>query len=125
LTNPEQKAYNYSDENVFKNVINGQTIDIGLYPNDVQLYSKYLKELRQVLKFRPEFSNFAWSKLRKVRQRYWTQRKGSYDELVYVGVHVRRKDYKWHLSDLYNRTFVSKDYFFSAMDFYRKNFLVS
>ena len=123
-------AFSYDDwtMEVFKR---GHAVDVGCYPNDVQLIRPYLGELRGILKFRPEFVNHARNKLKLVEERYWSnkrarqhKRSGSAD-LTYVGVHIRRKDYSNHLEVLYNRTFVSTKYFHKAMDFYRKQFKVS
>ncbi len=46
------------------------------------------------------------------------------DTLTFVGIHVRRSDYKEHLAEWYGKEYVQKDYFPRAIEYYRKQFQV-
>ena len=126
-------AYDY-DEDVVEAVKTGRYIDVGCYPNEVQLVKPYLPELRQVFKFQREFAEHASRKLTLVERLYWSLRsirsaqqsgQDAGQQLTFVGVHIRRADYSDHLSVLYNRTFVETSYFLKAMEIYRKEYQVS
>jgi len=44
--------------------------------------------------------------------------------LTFIGIHVRRSDYKKHLNYWYKKMFVDEKYFSRAIRFYRKQFKV-
>jgi len=46
------------------------------------------------------------------------------ETLTFVGIHVRRADYKEHLQYWYKRDYVDDGYFSKAIEFYRKQFQV-
>lgn len=101
----------------------GRCLDIGLYPNDLSHYKVYLQELRQTFRVRKEFAESASQELVKVKADY-ERKYTTADDLLFVGVHVRRTDYQAHLSKLYNLTLISEQYLLHAMDFYKRKFQV-
>ena len=68
----------------------GQALNIGDYPNDVKTYKDYLSELRRRFKLREVFREKAQDLLHSELMR----RNMLGSDITWVGVHIRRGDYK-------------------------------
>ena len=97
---------------------------MGLYPNSISIFKKYLDELRSILRPKEEFSAAAQRRLRQLSKRHFGNSTFP-PEVTFVSIHVRRSDYANHLSVLYNLTYVDDDYFKKATQYFRDKYKVS
>ena len=65
---------------------------------------------------------FLFGRLEEVSRNF--SKSSETEEITFVSVHGRRTDFANHLSVLYNFTFVEDEYFFRAIERYRKTFKV-
>ena len=96
----------------------GRAINIGNYPNEVHDMVPYLPDIRAKFRFQARFRKRAENLLRAEALR----RNMMEAEITWVGVHVRRTDYKHQLNDLYGADLLEADYFKSAMNIYTKDY---
>eukprot|EP00094_Tigriopus_californicus_P006523 TCALIF_06280-PA protein Name:"Similar to Fut2 Galactoside 2-alpha-L-fucosyltransferase 2 (Mus musculus)" AED:0.00 eAED:0.00 QI:48/1/1/1/1/1/4/20/356 len=88
-----------------------RNIRLNTYPNAVFYYDKVKGILKDHFTFMPKVAEPAEEFLRAVRD----QIKSTVSEPVWVGVHVRRTNYKHHLNVTQNGTLVTLEYFQRAM----------
>ncbi|XP_068086440.1 galactoside 2-alpha-L-fucosyltransferase SEC1-like [Anabrus simplex] len=62
------------------------------------------QELREEFKYKSELHEAAQKSLREFRDKLMKGNKNSDQQVIFVGVHVRRTDYKGHIKLLYNAT---------------------
>lgn len=85
----------------------------------------YMKELQDIFQIKKEFLNLASDELANVARDYSSKNHAtSSEDVVLIGIHARRKTYKFHLHQMYNLTLVDEEYFLHAMDFYKAKFKV-
>jgi hypothetical protein len=96
---------------------------VGLYPNAISAFKKYLDELRSIFRPKEEFSLKAQRRLSRLSKRHF-ENATVYPEVTFVSIHVRRSDYANHLSILYNLSYVSDDYFKKATQYFREKYQV-
>ena len=100
------------------NLQKGRAIDLGDYPNAVQDMVPYLPDIRAKFRLQARFRERAENLLRAEAVR----RNMMEAEITWVGVHVRRTDYKHHLDVLYGANLLEADYFKRAMNIYTKDY---
>jgi len=101
----------------------GSLIDVGMYPNSLSNYKKYLTDLREIYKPKDEFLKTANWRLRRLAKRRFNS-SVSFADITFVGIHVRRSDYAHHLSILYNLAYVDDNYFAKATHYFREKYKV-
>jgi galactoside 2-L-fucosyltransferase 1/2 len=74
----------------------------------------FLNEVQQIFKFKKHIAEESQRLLEEVSKRV--------KNVTYVGVHVRRTDYKIHLKKLHKASLVKPDYFLRQMDYFRSNY---
>jgi hypothetical protein len=111
------------EEDTWKRHQCGSLIDLGMYPNTLSNYKKYLMDLRLIFRPQDEFLKVANRRLRRLAKRHFNSTVHFLD-ITFVGIHVRRSDYAHHLSILYNLAYVEDAYFSKATQYFREKFRV-
>ena len=96
----------------------GKAINIGDYPNQVRDIVHHLPDIRARFRLRARFRERAEDLL----QAELTRRNMAGAEITWVGVHIRRTDYKHHLGALYGLNLLGADYFKRAMDIFTQDY---
>lgn len=78
------------------------------------LYPKYIKELKREFTFKDTILEEALLTLKLLKALYLDARK----PLLFVGVHIRRGDYKHHLKVLYNMNLLEPSFYITGMDYF-------
>jgi galactoside 2-L-fucosyltransferase 1/2 len=88
-----------------------------LLQNYIQLpeyIAPFLNEVRHIFKFKKHIAEESQRLLQEVSK--------GVKNVTYVGVHVRRTDYKIHLKKLHKASLVKPDYFLRQMNYFRSNY---
>ena len=108
---------------------------IGGWPIDTEAFNPYRKEILQQLTLRPEFQASADAFLHKITADVYDKfiykdykldfddYEWDGDSIVFVGIHIRRTDYKKHIhKQLGGSSLVTKMYFDTAMAFFKEKY---
>lgn len=82
------------------------------------LFPKYLSELKYVFEFREPILDKTEATFEQVKRSYL----GVDKPLLFIGIHIRRIDYEYHLKILYNISLVDEGFFLTARDYFQNKY---
>ncbi|KAL1453725.1 hypothetical protein WDU94_010041, partial [Cyamophila willieti] len=107
-TGADVLAFSTAHDNVF----------IRFYEWCPMLYLKYLDELKYMFQFRDHIMSQALTTFELVRRLYT----GSKKPLLFIGIHIRRGDYKQHLEKFYHMDLLGPKFYVKGMEYFNDKF---
>ena len=81
------------------------------------LMTEYGQFMRRQLRFKPEYSKFSQKTLRQI-----AKRDKSGNEIVFIGVHVRRTDYIKYSKNVLKKKIAGKSHFLAGIEYYQSEY---
>lgn len=97
-----------------RNKIAEEGIFIDGYPTSVSLFHRHRNDIIKEFRFKKHYVERAQAELHRLRE--------NRQDVVFVGVHVRRTDYSQFLQGRFQAQLVGETYFTRAMNYFRKKF---
>merc|ERR1712227_253192 len=79
--------------------------------------TEYGQFMRRQLRFTPEYSKFSQKTLRQI-----AKRDKSGNEIVFIGVHVRRTDYIKYSKNVLKKKIAGKSHFLAGIEYYQSEY---
>ena len=96
------------------------------FVNDVQGFFPYMKELKDIFKFRTNDLAMANTIVRTIENNYKElKRNETVGNVTIVSIHVRLTDYKHHLKLLFDLELIPPKWFSTAMNYFRNKYQVN
>lgn len=101
------------------------------YPDNILLHKwivfpeavlPYMHELKNEFRFHQKYLDAVTETFKRIEDERRVNRTRRSEKLQFVGVHVRRTDFKAWLPRVYNRTLVGAEYFLDAMQYFRNKY---
>ena len=96
------------------------------FVNDVQGFFPYIKELKNIFKFRTNDLAMASTTIRNIENNYKElKRNETVSNVTIVSIYVRLTDYKHHLKLLFDLELIPAKWFTTAMNYFRNKYQVN
>ena len=101
-------------------------MSLDTYTTDVQGFFPYIEELRtSVFRFKEADIRTATKIFQSLMNTYrQNKRLSKNDNITMISIHVRLRDFGYHLKKLWNMSFISDSFLTKAMEYYTKKYQV-